>query len=401
METTLIHRLQDDIQKKLSDLKKFRRLLHAQPEIGYEEFNTAKRISSELQKIDGLEIREGVAGTGIVATLLPASGNPTEAILLRADMDALPIQEESEVPYKSTTPGVMHACGHDGHSTCLLGAAQVLSKHRDKLPSLVKFVFQPAEENGAGGKAMVESGVLHNPEVKACFGLHGFPNMALGSVGSRPGALLAGDASFKITVVGQRGHAAFPHLCIDPIVLAAQCVTQIQTLVSRCTDPLKSLVVSVTQISGGGNALNVIPERVELGGTIRAFDRELLRFTKERIGLLTRSTCEAFGASFEIEFQDGYPPVLNDQTCTATLRQALFENKVPCVVHEPEPVMGAEDFAYFAEKVPSTFWFVGLRPEGAGDEYPSLHSSRFDFNDDALPIGVLLHCLAAFSLDNI
>jgi amidohydrolase len=378
------------ISKLVPELTEFRRELHTHPEIGYEEFRTAKQVADRLAKIPGLEIRTGVAKTGIVAIL--GSGKSGPCVALRADMDALPITEQTGKPYASRTPGTMHACGHDGHTAALVGAAMVLSEISDELKGPVKFLFQPAEEGGAGARAMIEAGVLESPPVAAIFGLHGIPDrsMKLGQIACCCGPAWAGAMSFAIEVRGVGGHAAWPHRTVDPIYIGAQIVTALQSVVAREVDPLDSGVVTVGKFHAG-TAGNVIPDVAHLRGTVRALSPERLNAITERVGAIARSIAAAHRAEAVFTAYDGYPPVINHALAEAVVAAAA-ERAVEAgsfLGREMRPLMGSEDFAFFTERIPGAYWFLGLRPEG--EDYPPLHSPYFDFNDAALPLAIRGH----------
>lgn len=376
------------IQAALPDIVALRHDLHQHPELSYEESRTADRIMAYIGGIPGLDIQTGVAGTGIVATLGKDKKGP--CVALRADMDALPMQEEADVPYKSQTPGKMHACGHDGHTSCLVGAVRVLAQCADELTGPVKFIFQPAEEGGMGGKRMCEEGALENPDVAAIFGLHGWPQLPLGHIGLRTGGMLASTDSFEIRVTGTGSHAAFPHLGIDPIAIAAHIVVALQSIVSRNTDPLDSAVVTVAQIHAG-TAFNIIPPVATLKGTVRALDETVRAQTLMRLTQMATGIAEAMNGQAEVHIApEGSPAVYND-TMAVEMVKTIVRRAVPNIeTVEVRPVMGGEDFAFYGARVPSAFFFLGLRPPDE-DTYPNLHQPDFDFADAALPVGIRMH----------
>ncbi|MBT8484013.1 MAG: amidohydrolase [Phycisphaerales bacterium] len=394
---TATDRLSDLIAAELPDLVAIRHDLHAHPELGYAEQRTSGVVQRELEQA-GVAFKAGLAGgTGVLGHL---DGAANTAIGLRADMDALPIEEETGVSYASTTAGTMHACGHDGHTTILIGAARVLAKcaANGGLPRPVAFVFQPAEEGGAGGKRMVEDGCLDGsvigPPVASMFGLHGWPRYPLAVVGTRPGPLLAAADQFEITVTGRGGHAAFPHLGHDPVVAGSAIVTAVQTLCSRETDPLDSVVVSVTQFHGG-TAHNIIPDQVRLAGTVRTLVQETQERTIARLHTLAESIARAHGCTASVEYSVGYPVTLNDAGAVETFNEvahaAFGKTRVQDV---PQPFMGGEDFSFYCHKVPSCFFVLGLLPPEQ-DTMPDLHQPTFDFNDDAIATGVEAFCRLA------
>ncbi len=392
------------IKQELEALVALRRDLHENPELHFEERRTSQVVQRELSAL-GIPFRAGLArGTGVVAHLAPTdpANSAKPAIALRADMDALPILEKTGRTYASRNPGVMHACGHDGHTTILLGAARVLAKLEHR-PNPVTFVFQPAEEGGGGGDLMCKDGALLGgplsagnpddakgglgPPVARIYGLHGWPSVPLGVVTPRPGPLLASVDDFKVEVHGVGGHAAYPHLAKDPIVAAAHCITALQTIVSRHTGPLESSVLTVGQIYAG-TANNIIPETATFIGTARTLTPKLRASLRKRFFEIVTGTAQSFGCSAAIEWHESYPVTLNDEHATAQFfevaKKTLGAGRVRVAEH---PTMGGEDFSYYAQHVPACFFLLGLRPEHA-TSYPGLHQPDFDFNDDAIETGV-------------
>ena len=375
------------LAKRLNGLVELRHRLHRWPELALEEERTAEQVRQALEGLPGLTVRTGVAGTGVVAVL--EGTEPGPCVALRADMDALPIQEESGVPWSSERPGLMHACGHDGHTTCLVGAAQVLSDLRGELRGTVKFIFQPAEERYGGGQRMIAAGALANPAPAAIFGMHGWPTLPAGAVGWRQGPLLASSTEIRIHLRCRGGHAAMPHLTPDPVALAAQLITAFQAIPSRFTDPLESLVISFTKIEAG-TATNVIPGEVTLGGTLRVLRDPVGVRARELIRGITAGLAEPWGVQASVEFFEGYPVTYNDERATGYLRgvaAGLFGDSVT----ETPPTMGAEDFSYYGREIPASFWFLGLR-DARMETFPRLHQSTFDFPDERIPQAVTLHC---------
>jgi amidohydrolase len=379
-----------------------RRELHKNPELSNNEHKTAKRIEAELREL-GLTTKTGLAtnGTGVIA-YLPATTGTSETIALRADIDALPITESTGKAYASTNPGVMHACGHDGHTAILLGVARALTK-LDERPNNVLFVFQPAEEDGGGADIMCRQGVLQGEAggglgepVTRIYGLHGWPRMELGKVGTRPGPLMASTDDFDVRIVGRGGHAAMPHLARDPILAASSVVVALQSIASRSINPNDAGVITVGQFQAG-TANNIIPDSARIVGTIRALNDATRALLAERFRTVVESTAAAHGCKAEIDWQPGYPVTTNDpdtaQHVLDIARQALGEDAVQMV---PEASMGGEDFSYYGHHVPACFFLLGLLPDGAdANAVPMLHQPGFDFNDDALPIGVRLMCALA------
>lgn len=384
------------VECEMDSLIAIRHDLHQHPELGFEETRTSRVIQRELSML-GVAFRAGLAkGTGVVAYLPPTdaanAGRP--AVALRADMDALPITERTGKPYASKTHGVMHACGHDGHTTILLGAARVLSKvHR---PNPVTLVFQPAEEGGAGGEKMCEDGALFGesrgglgPAVGRIFGLHGWPQFPLGQVASKAGAMLAAVDDFVVDVEGVGGHAAYPHLGSDPIVASAHVIAALQSIASRNVGPLDSVVVTVGQIEGG-TANNIIPASVRFIGTVRTLRAETRRLAKERFFGVVENTCRSLGCRARIQWHDSYPVTVNDAGLTEEFFEVAREAIDPSrVVRVENPTMGGEDFAYYGRLVPACFFFLGLKPADA-ETFPTLHQPDFDFNDAALGLGIEL-----------
>jgi hippurate hydrolase len=395
--TTTLTDVKSLIREELDRLVDLRRDLHAHPELGYEEHRTSEVVQRELSDAN-VEFRAELAGgTGVLGHL---AGEADGATGLRADMDALPIVEATGLPYASTRPGVMHACGHDGHTTILVGAARVLSRlaERHGLPRPVTFAFQPAEEGGAGGRRMVEDGCLDGsvigPPVQHMFGLHGWPEYELGTIGSRPGPMLAAADKFELTVAGTGAHAAYPHFGRDPIVAASAIVAALQTLPSRNVDPLDSIVVSVTQFHGG-TTHNVIPSHVELAGTVRTLTPETRELAQERMREIAEGTARAHGCTADLRYELGYPVTLNDPGMVDLVHSIGAEAVgAEQVVPLEAPVMGGEDFSFYSHKVPSCFFALGLRPVGR-ETIPNVHQPTFDFNDDALALGVEMFCRLA------
>ncbi len=362
------------------DLAAWRHEIHAHPETAFEERRTAEFVAARLQEF-GIAVHRGLAGTGVVGTLTGARPGG-RAIALRADMDALHIHERNGHDYVSQNPGKMHACGHDGHTTMLLGAARYLAETRN-FAGTVHFIFQPAEENEGGGRVMVEQGLFEKFPVEAVFGMHNWPGMPAGRFALRAGPMMASFDIFEITVTGKGTHAALPHLGIDPVVAAAQLVLGLQTIASRNTPPLESTVVSVTQIHGG-DTWNVIPDAVVLRGTTRSFKPELQDAMEAAIRRIAEGVAGAMGASAAVRYERRYPPTVNSpaeaEIAAATAAEVAGEANVDRAI---TPTMGSEDFAFMLQARPGAYLFIGNGPgNGAG-----LHNPHYDFNDDILPIG--------------
>jgi amidohydrolase len=359
----------------------WRRHLHANPELSFEEHETSSFVEQTLRSFGGLEI-ERPTPTSVVARL--RSSRPGKIVALRADLDALPIQEENDVPYASTRPGVMHACGHDGHTAMLLAAAEVLVERRDSLAGEVRFVFQHAEEKPPGGAtALVAAGVVDGADLVV--GIHLLSGLDTGQISVQPGAVTAAADLFALEIVGSGGHGAFPHETVDPVAVAAQVIANLQHVVARETDPFDSAVVSVTSVHGG-TAKNVIPGSVTLGGTIRtlsAAQRAELRGAIERV---IRGVTEAHRASYRFDYEVGYDPVVNDREATAAVREAVVgELGLDTLVVRP-PVMAGEDFSAYGAAAPAAFVWVGSGNEALGTTHPH-HHPRFDLDEAALSSG--------------
>jgi hippurate hydrolase len=370
------------------DIVALRREIHREPELGFDTEKTAEKV---LNALDGLslEIQTGIAENGIVATLKGEGDGPT--VVLRADMDALPIHEETGLSFASETDGKMHACGHDGHTSMLVGAAKALSGMQDRLNGAVKFVFQPAEEGGGGGKVMVEEGVAEG--VGSIFALHLWPGLPFGKAATKGGPIMAAADAFEMTVKGSGGHGAMPHLTTDAVVIAAQIVMVLQTIVAREVDPVEPAVLTVGEI-GAGSAFNIIPETARLGGTVRTFDPDLRKRMPERIEQLANGVAKGMRGGAEFDYKFSYPVTRNDDGAAKlalSVAGELFGEE--CAVELANPSMGAEDFAFFLEKVPGAFVWLGV-----GD-VSGLHTPQFAFDEEILPQGAAL--LTALALESL
>jgi len=381
------------IQEVLPQAIAIRHDLHAHPELGYKEVRTSQIVQKRLADL-GVSFERGLAGGTGVLGWLPATIDPNNAktVALRADMDALPIVENTGVDYCSVNPGVMHACGHDGHTTILLTSAEVLSRQSER-PNNVLFVFQPAEEGGAGGDRLCKEGALKGTiigkPVDKIFGLHGFPGAEVGHVTVRNGPMLAAATEMEIRIQGKGSHAAYPHFGIDPIVVAAHIVTALQTIPSRTVNPLDSIVITIGKILAGV-AHNVIPDTAFLHGTLRTLKTEVDDLAKRRIQEVVTGIASAMGATATVEFVGAYPVTFNDPGATDEFRSVAQRVLGSSFLHEePHPSMGGEDFSFYGKEVPASFFFLGLRPRGQAS-YANLHAPDFNFNDDAIPTGVLL-----------
>lgn len=371
----------------------WRRSLHQRPELGFTEKLTSAFIAQKLREWE-ISHQTDIAQTGIVATI---KGNrPGRVLAIRADMDALPVQEENEVPYKSQHEGKMHACGHDGHVTIALGTACYLAEHRD-FAGTIKIIFQPAEEGPGGAKPMIEAGVLKAPDVDAIIGLHLWNNLPLGTVGVRAGALMAAVETFHCTIMGKGGHGAIPQQTIDSIVVGAQVVNALQTIVARNIDPIESAVVTVGKFHAG-TALNVIADTARLSGTVRYFNPNYNGYFRQRIEQVIAGVCQSHGAHYELDYQSLYPPVINDGAI-ADLVRSVAETVVesPLGVVPNCQTMGGEDMSYFLQEVPGCYFFLGSANAEKGLDFPH-HHPRFDFDETALGMGVELfvRCVEQF-----
>lgn len=379
--------MENALKKKTEEMKdwliEIRRTIHMHPELGFEEVKTSKLVAEWLQRF-GLQVRKGMAGTGVVGLL--EGGKPGRTIAIRADMDALPMDEVHPVPYASKVKGKMHACGHDAHVAMLLGVARFFSSISDQVKGKIKWIFQPAEEGGGGGKVMVEEGVLENPRVDAIFATHVFPLLPVGKVGVYEREGLAATDRFHIRIIGKGGHGAFPHLCKDPILAAGHLVTQLHSIVSRNINPQDGAVVTVGKISGG-TASNIIPDEVELLGTVRSLTPQVQEELKNRIEGVTRGVAQSFGMDYRYDFEYGYPMLINDPEMSKLVARACSKGIGKKNIVWVKPAMGGEDFSYYLQKVPGAFFRLGNRNEAKGTVHP-YHSSLFDVDEDILPLGV-------------
>jgi hippurate hydrolase len=366
-----------------------RRDIHREPELGFGTERTAEKV---LAALDGLplDVETGVAENGIVATLEGEGDGRTVA--LRADMDALPIQEETGLPFASEIEGRMHACGHDGHTSMLVGAAHALSGMRDRLGGTVKFVFQPAEEGGGGGKVMVDEGVVE--DVASIFALHLWPGLPFGNVATKAGPIMAAADAFEMEIVGSGGHGAMPHLAADAVVIAAQVVTALQTVVSREVDPVEPAVLTVGEI-GAGTAFNIIPEKARLGGTVRTLNSDLRERMPERMEAVARGVAKGMRGDANLDYTFSYPVTVNDESAAGyALGVAEDLLGADSVQELPKPSMTAEDFSYYLEEVPGAFIWLGV-----GEDISGLHTPQFAFDEEILPRGSAL--LAALALRSL
>jgi len=361
------------------EVAEWRRDFHVHPELQYELPRTSGRVAELLRSFGVDEVVTGIAQSGVVGVI--KGRGPGKTIGIRADMDALPILERTGLDYASQTTGRMHACGHDGHTAILLGTAKYLAETRNFDGNAV-MIFQPAEEGGAGGRAMVEAGIMDRFGVDEVYGLHNMPGQAAGSIAMRVGGLMAASDEFNIVVEGQGGHAAWPHNTVDPVMIAAQLITALHTIVSREIDPIRSAVLSVTMMQGG-EAFNIIPQKVKLTGTVRSLNDEVRDLMEERLKAVTKGIVETFGGKAEVTYRRGYPVVENtpDETAYAAAIAATVvgEDRVDANV---DPKMGGEDFSYMLQARPGAYVFLGNGPSS------ELHSDTYNFNDEIIPVGV-------------
>jgi amidohydrolase len=390
--------LDELIAGDLEYITEIRHDLHAHPELGYQEKRTSSVVARELSNA-GVKFADNLAGgTGVLA-YIPATQSPESSptVALRADMDALPIQENTGKPYASKTPGVMHACGHDGHTSVMIGTARALSKVEDR-PNNVLMIFQPAEEGGAGGRKMCEDGVLcgkvlGNP-ADVVFGLHGFPMLKVGQMATCTGPMLASADQFVMTVRGKGGHAAMPHMGVDPIVVASHIIVALQSIASRNVSALDSVVVTIGMVKAG-SAHNIIPDTAQLLGTLRTLSNDVRRVSQQRIRDIATNVAAAFGATVDVQMEDGYPVTFNEASATQRYRRVIGEAFGKGLLDaDVPPVMGGEDFSFYGREAPACFYWLGLLDEGQS-QYANLHAPEFDFNDKALPVGIKAMCTLA------
>jgi len=383
-----------EAQELFEYTQSMRRDFHTHPELGFHEVRTAGIVAKELTNL-GLEVHTGVGGTGVVAVL--EGTRPGPVVLVRADMDALPIIEETGAPYASQNPGVMHACGHDGHTAALLTVARMLNNHQMELAGTVKFMFQPAEEGMGGAEAMIAAGVLGNPKVDIALALHVWNEKPVGWIGIANGPAMAGAEIFKIKIRGKGGHGAAPHLAVDPILASAQVITALQGIVARNVAPLQTAVVSICTIHAG-ETFNVIPPAVEMTGTIRTFESAVRILVLDRFNKTIRSVAEAMGCEADIDIQRLTPATINQSDVSAQVASVAR-----CVFPDADVdganfiTMGSEDFSFILEKVPGCFFFIGSANHEKGLD-ASHHHPKFDIDETALPMGVALMTAAVMDI---
>ncbi|MFN8549279.1 MAG: amidohydrolase [Candidatus Eisenbacteria bacterium] len=375
--------IRSSLRERFAKMVELRRDFHRHPELGLKEKRTSSAVVAHLEKA-GIAVRAGLAETG-VAGLVPGGAGRGRAILYRADMDGLPLQEENEVPYASSHTGVMHACGHDGHTAILLETACETKARASALQGDITFAFQPAEEGPGGAKPMIEAGVLRDPDIEACFGLHLWNTMPLGTIGVKAGPSMAAADEFELFVEGKGGHGAYPHGAIDAVMVGSQIVTAIQSIVSRNVDPFETAVVTVGTFHAGSN-FNIIAERAHMKGTIRTFNPKVRSLLMRRVEETAARVAEGLGARCRVVFHEVYPATVNDPVMSDFVAEIAAELVGPDHVLRGEMSMGAEDMSYFLEAVPGCYFFLGSQNEAKG-LVGQHHSPRFDFDEDAMLIG--------------
>lgn len=371
---------------------RIRRHIHANPEIGYQESETAAFVAATLRSF-GVEVTEGLGGNGVLGMLKGSGSGP--CVALRADMDALAVTEDTGLPFASCTPGKMHACGHDGHTAMLLGAAKLLSTHRSELRGTIKFIFQPAEECGplGGAKPMIDAGVMENPKVDYVFALHLWPDVPYGKVGLKQGPLMSASDRLRIDITGKGGHGAAPHQAVDAIVVASQVINALQTVVSRQVDPLEPVVVTIGSLQAGGQ-YNVIAPSAHMDGTVRTQNETVRKSLPQRITTLVQSVAASTGASATVTYDFGYPTLYNSPQGVELLRQAAMQVLgVDSIYALERPSMGGEDFAYFLDQAVGAMFWLGCQGPST-PKYP-IHNAKFDFDEAILSHGVAMLCAVA------
>lgn len=394
----LIDRIKALSEQYSAEVVAFRRHLHANPELSYQEYNTVKYVASQLKSF-GLEPREGVATTGLIVEV--AGKNPrTKSIALRADMDALPIQEANKVPYASKVPGVMHACGHDVHTSSLLGTAKILNSIREEFEGTVRFLFQPGEEKNPGGASyMIRDGALQNPQPSGIIGQHVFPLLPVGKIGFREGMYMASCDELYLKVIGKGGHAGAPDLVVDPIVIASHIIIALQQVISRNASPKQPTVLSFGRIIGEG-ATNIIPNEVNIAGTFRAMNEEWRAAALQKIKKMAESIADGMGGKCEVEISHGYPYLRNNPELTRRIRTAAEAYVGADNVVDIDITLAAEDFAYYSQVIPASFYRLGTANQAKGiTSY--VHTPTFDIDEDALKLGPgLMAWMAVQELQN-
>ena len=367
-----------------------RRELHRIPEPAYTEEKTSAYVADYLKK-EGIKVQTGIAHTGVMA-LMKLAG-PGKTLMIRSDIDALPVSEETGLPFASKHKGAMHACGHDAHMAMVLGAVTILNKVKGKLNGTIKFLFQPAEEGPGGAKSMIEAGVMENPHVDHSIGCHVWPAIPEGTIGVKAGRLMAAMDRFDIKILGKGGHGAIPQQCIDALEVGTQVVNALQRIASRQMNPLSPTVVTIGSFHAG-TTFNVIPGEAELCGTTRTFDRDIWNSWPERIEKIVRGVCQSMGADYELKYAQGYPPLLNDESMAEVVSRCAGDVVGKKRVIEPEATMGGEDMAFYLERSKGCYFFLGVGRQGCAP----IHNPKFDLNEEVLLIGAETYCRVAFEL---
>ena len=373
----------NSINQMQKEMQEWRRDLHKIPEIGLKEYKTSSYIKDKLKEWD-IEFKDGYADTGLIAWLKGSKGDSKKSIGLRADFDALPMNEKNNFDHKSSNEGMMHACGHDGHTSMLLGAVKYLKENND-FDGTVYFIFQPGEEGFGGGEIMIKEGLLDDFNIDEVYALHNWPELPLGHFGVSTGPMMAAVDEFDIIVKGKGGHAAIPDLGVDPVIIAAQIINAVQTIISRVTSPIDKALISITKVHAG-SAYNVIDDEVFLGGTVRTFKEKTRILIQNKLNDTAKGIAQANGGDIEFIYKPGYPPTIN------TKDESIFASEVAKnlvgdknVITDVEPSMGGEDFSYFLNKKPGSYLYIGQKDE---NHKAHLHTTKYDFNDNLLPIGV-------------
>ena len=373
----------NSINQMQKEMQKWRRELHKIPEIGLKEYKTSSYIKDKLKGWD-IEFKDGYADTGLIAWVKGSKGDSKKSIGLRADFDALPMSEKNNFDHKSSNEGMMHACGHDGHTTMLLGAVKYLKENND-FDGTVYFIFQPGEEGFGGGEIMINEGLLNDFNIDEVYALHNWPELPLGHFGVSTGPMMAAVDEFDIIVKGKGGHAAIPDLGVDPVIIAAQIINAVQTIISRVTSPIDKALISITKVHAG-SAYNVIDDEVFLGGTVRTFKEKTRILIQNKLNDTAKGIAQANGGDIEFIYKPGYPPTVN------TKDESIFASEVAKnlvgdknVITDVEPSMGGEDFSYFLNKKPGSYLYIGQKDE---NHKAHLHTTKYDFNDNLLPVGV-------------
>lgn len=392
-------RIKELVRKYQDVVTKYRRDIHKHPELAYTEFRTSTKVAEILEGL-GIKVQKNIGKTGVAGIL--EGGKPGKVIALRADMDALPMEEETNLSFASINKGVMHACGHDMHTSILLGCAHVLSEMKEEIPGTIKFVFQPAEENNPTGGApgMIQDGVLENPKVDAMMALHVWPHLEVGTAAIKEGAMMGASDRIFITIKGRSSHGSAPEDGIDAIAIAGNVISVLQTIVSRNVGPLDSSVISIGKIYGG-RRYNVIADKVVLEGTVRNLNPAIRNKMPERIENAVKGVTSAMGGDYEFEYVKGYPPVINDGALTNLVYHSFKEVLGEGAIIPDKSALGGEDFAFFSEKLPTAYFWLGVRPKGIPFEnFAPIHNPKFNPDEQAIPIGIEILVKAVWNFLN-